>query len=317
MASENNCLDEPISDNEKVRIVSDFILSSPPGEFREVVNDVRILLANDSLLKEHGSQIFAEYAKEQLTPVKLPLSPGEITSSNHSSNNDSSNHSSSSSTLVTRFNELGANRYIDPRTKKSFKYDYLRDEASDLCDWSPPDASVELWRSTLDDAWSTYAKSHYTNGNANVFASMGGDGNITLTACIEGHQFQPKNYWNGRWRSVWTTTFNPSASKSELKGELRVHVHYYEDGNVQLITNKEIVLPLIVTNEVATVKEFVSSVEKAENEYQTAISENYQTMSDTTFKALRRPLPLTRAKIEWNKILTYRIGNELNKMQPC
>ncbi|KAI7693127.1 F-actin-capping protein subunit alpha [Sarcoptes scabiei] len=282
--------DSIMTDSDKLRIVADFILHAPPGQFREVFNDVRHLLSNDSLLKDKASNIFAQYRKDQLTPAAL---------------------SDNEFTLITEFNELGSNRFYNPKTKKSFKYDFLTEETSEIQSWEP-DAANEPWRSALEEIWSVYCADHYYNGISSVFATNQHD-HFVLSACIEAHQFQPNNYWNGLWRSIWTITFNPNLGKAEIFGKIKAQVHYYENGNVQLVSFKEIKDSTSFSSEKQLAENFKSIVEESENEYQVAIAKNYQNMSDTTFKALRRALPVTRSKIDWHKIMGYRIGSEIKQ----
>jgi hypothetical protein len=46
---------------------------------------------------------------------------------------------------------------------------------------------------------------------------------------------------NGRWRSEWhLPIFDGKVTTYKCSGELRLQIHYYEDGNVQLISEKNL-----------------------------------------------------------------------------
>jgi len=57
---------------ELVDIANGFLLSSPPGEFMEVVTDVRALLPSESMINESAPRTFREYNTEQMVQVESP-----------------------------------------------------------------------------------------------------------------------------------------------------------------------------------------------------------------------------------------------------
>eukprot|EP00126_Sphaerothecum_destruens_P008204 Sdes_comp20125_c0_seq2m13179 len=98
-----------------------------------------------------------------------------------------------------------------------------------------------------------------------------------------------------------------------MEGWMKVDVHYYEDGNVQLgSSSKRQEASFSSGNPEEIARDFVGLLEKAESEYQKEISESFTLLSDNIFRSLRRQLPVTRTKLDWSKILNYKVGQELS-----
>jgi len=88
---------------------------------------------------------------------------------------------------------------------------------------------------------------------------------------------------------------------------MKVDVHYYEDGNVRLLTNKPVSLSLSSSSASTTVREIAI----AEKKYQEELNKGFGNLSEGAFKGLRRQLPITRQKVEWDKIAGYRLGQDI------
>lgn len=108
---------------------------------------------------------------------------------------------------------------------------------------------------------------------------------------------------NGRWRSLYIF----DTSNSSLDGSVKVDVHYYEDGNVRLVTNKAVTASIASDTGSAVVKE----ISTAEKKYQEELNKGFNSLSEGAFKGLRRQLPVTRQKIEWDKVASYRLGQDI------
>ena len=108
---------------------------------------------------------------------------------------------------------------------------------------------------------------------------------------------------NGRWRSLYI--FSPSSLS--LSGSIKVDVHYYEDGNVRLLTNKPV--SASVSSGSATI--IAKEITLAEKKYQEEVNKGFNNLSEGAFKGLRRQLPVTRQKIEWDKIAGYKLGQDI------
>lgn len=115
--------------------------------------------------------------------------------------------------------------------------------------------------------------------------------------------FSPNIARNGRWRSRYV--FDPSSNT--LSGTIRVDVHYYEDGNVRLLTDKTLSASVPSGTGAGVAKE-VATLEK---KYQESLNKSFLSLSEGAFKGLRRQLPVTRQKIEWDKVASYRLGQDI------
>jgi len=282
---------DAVTQEEIVEIVTGFLLNSPPGEFMEVVTDVRGLLSDESIINASAPATFREYNTDQMLQVQSPAGH---------------------KFLITKFGEVDRGNYLDPRGKKVVAFDHIRQEVTGSRSIKNElDSSIENWRSAIDEIAARYTVDHYVNGTSTVYAKKEGS-NVVVTICISSAKFQPNNFWNGRWRSVWTVKFGTKGGQATLTGKIRVNVHYYEDGNVQLTTNTPKQVQAGGNDPKSMASSVIKAIAAAEHDYQARLEHSYVTMSDTTFKALRRVLPITRVKIDWSKILNYRIGGAIS-----
>ncbi|KAJ9109006.1 hypothetical protein QFC21_000332 [Naganishia friedmannii] len=123
------------------------------------------------------------------------------------------------------------------------------------------------------------------------------------TIAIVSNKYRTQNFWTGQWRSSYSV--NPK--DGSIEGIIHVDVHYFENGNVQLEVKERVSLS-VATQSDNLASTIITAIAKNEQAYQMQLNSTYDDLREKNFKSLRRALPLTRQRVEWDKIAAYKAG---------
>jgi len=276
------------TDDEPMSIASSFLLQSPPGEINDVLSDIRNIIADDAGLETGILAALEDYNLAQFTTVDVPGAQHKV--------------------IICDEGRLEDGRYVDPKSKTSFIFDHADLTVSDPQPAETASQASETFREALETQTLAYVNDHFHDGVASVFVNPSSPSVYSIL--IDANKYNPANFWSGRWRSKYTIDF----SKGVINGKVLINVHYYEQGNVQLQTTHTPSLPLQNSPQqtAQTASKILKLIELLEGEYQTSLSNVYHEMGEKTFKGLRRALPMTRSKMDWDRVLGYKLGAELS-----
>lgn len=290
-----------LSEKQKVEIAKWFLLNSPPGEIQYVAKDVKSILNDDASFNEAASEAFPIYNKSHFIVLSMPDRSGDV--------------------LVTSYGELEDNAYLDPRTAQVAIVDHVKQVCTEVrpaLDEELPSAYIEEFRFSLDAEILKYVEEVYPKGVCSVYCVNGKDtegpgSDFELAVVISAARHSPQNFCNGSWCSIWNIDFKDDQQTVEVKGKLQVGAHYFEEGNVQLDAKHECKDATLFQAPDDCAIAISSIIRHHETEYLASLEASYLNLPDSTFKDLRRKLPVTRTLFPWHNTLQFSLSRDISK----
>ncbi|XXG54319.1 hypothetical protein AAC387_Pa03g2231 [Persea americana] len=290
-----------LTSKQKQDIAKWFLTNSPPGEIHYIAKDIRSILSDEDAYNAAVSEAYPLYNKSHMICLELPNRTGDV--------------------LITAFGEIDEIEYLDPRTCQVATVNHVKQVCTNVrsaTDEELPTSYIEEFRGALDAELVKYVAETYPKGSCSVYCISGKDvegpgANFELAAVISATRHSPQNFCNGSWRSIWNIEFKDDLQVVEFRGKLQVDAHYFEEGNVQLDANHECKDNTIFQSPEDCAASITNMICHHENEYMASLEASYTNLPDTTFKDLRRKLPVTRTLFPWHNTLQFSLTRDIAK----
>lgn len=292
---------EAVGEKQKREIAKWFLANAPAGEIQYVAKDIRSVLGDDSIYEMAAAEAFPAYNKAHLISLEMPDRSGDV--------------------IICPFGELDGCNYYDPRTAQVATVDHVKQVCTKVrpaTDDELPSFYIEEFRGCLDAELCKYVSEAYPKGTCSVYCTKGKDvegpgADFEFTVVISASKLSPQNFCNGSWRSVWNVAFKDDLQAVETIGKLQVGAHYFEEGNVQLDANIECKDSTVFQSPEDSAIAIATIIRHHEAEYTSSLEASYLNLPDTTFKELRRKLPVTRTQFPWHNTLQFSLTRDITK----
>lgn len=268
-------MEEETSDEEKQAIIVQLLTSSPPGEISHVLADLKTICSDDLLTQQVLTKAFHIFNVDNLQVMTTEEGDEHV--------------------IVSNKTEITPNEYMLP-VNRIATVNHIKQtiqattEGHQVCE-----TSLEEQRVAVDEHLAQYVKSQYVDNTATRSVCLR---ESTLIILLSAEKLNLRNFWGGRWMSSFEYDFE----KSTFSGKVKIRVHYFEDGNVQMKTEKCIEEEFLECP--STSEEFgvmlVNRISKHESAIQSSLEEMYLNMSKETFKDMRRILPISKQRMDWS-----------------
>jgi len=275
-------------DEEKAAAAGQFLIQAPLGEYQEVHEAVSVLLNDEAILKK-ACEMLPVHLEARCAPVPTGKEPSYV--------------------LLTEAAKLdAAGVYACPRSGRAYVVDYSKMAVTDDRELTEEESAQiglgDELRIALEKAAFAYTEEHHDKYGKYSVTKSGEEYHIN----IHSNRARSENFTSGVW--LVKGILAPDGEGYSLSLENVVAVHYYEDGNVQMNSATKDVFKIAKGDPEKVAFETLSVLNKFVVSYHSKISDYYMKMSDSTFKLLRRQLPITKSKIEWDKLQLYKLAKE-------
>jgi len=209
---------EEYSPDQQKKIAKHFVLVAPHGEVHDLTKDLRTIVKGNLLDDKWLQATMTEYNKRRFEIAE----------------NDKTK------VICCPQAEVEANKYLHPEKKVICTIDPITQKIVSENDGSKIVSGEFLdYRDKASAKLKDYLNAFYEDGVGNPASMSRGQGSVyvapdgQMAVVISFKNLNVSNYWTGGWQSEWTVKLGKKGS-NKLEGRIRLNVHYYEDGNVQL-----------------------------------------------------------------------------------